>query len=70
MKRFIVMRKYPPGFEGLRGHWFMLDSAIAPPRLSFALDGEGAVIFGPTGRFEEREDGERAEVFEPCEPST
>jgi len=65
MRGFIVLRNCPPGAESLEGRWYEVARAmIYAGQLS---GGEGAVTFGRTRRYETREDGERAEVFEPCE---
>lgn len=70
-KRFIVLRNCPSGAESLEGRWY----ARHPEMINIScpidrVDHVGRITFGPTGRYETREDGEKAEVFEPCEPLT
>lgn len=72
MRRYIVLRKCPPALKDLEGNWFIVDSAIIGPTFSIDYrDGFAPpmpIQFGRTRRFETRDDGERAEVYELCEP--
>lgn len=65
MPDFIVIRPapdLPPGFlpPHLDGRWF--DTTEVP--LSYAEPGSGCAVAVPAGRFEVREDGAVAEVWE------
>ena len=66
-RRFIVLRKCPPWLPNHEGRWCLrpemseicqwVAPMVEPPDI--------LVDFYPTGRYELREDGEKAEVFEP-----
>ena len=72
VRRFIVLRKCPPFLADQEGRWYdcsemtevfqMVASMVESPDI--------LVDFYPTGRYELREDGEKAEVFAPRESPT
>ena len=63
--RFIVLRNCPPDFVDLEGRWYSADFNYL--RLPTLPPGERFITFQPTGRFETRDDGVKAEVYEPQE---
>lgn len=65
-RRYIVLRKCPRGVERGEGQWYSVPGVIE--ELNVAHDARGtAITFQPTGRFETREDGVQAEVYEPVQ---
>lgn len=66
---YIVLRNCPPSLAYREGWWYQFDfenvesSATRAPYLA-------KTTFGATGRFETRDDGVRAEVYEPIEEAS
>lgn len=66
-KRYIVLRKCPPEMAIHEGRWLSLDGKPQSAKVTYMRGSKCEVSFSPTGRYETRDDGVKAEVYEPCE---
>jgi len=72
MKRMIVLRNCPPALADREGWWHKVDfgfETLDHPKSASerVVEEYVTVTFVPTGRFETRDDGAVAEVYEPVE---